>query len=87
MPRRTPADRAREQANRETLSAVLLTLQRTDAARRGVSVPTKPNPDPDAISRLQAALAAYARKPRGTFMRDVQAYLRSPGMTEPGSGT
>lgn len=87
MPRRTPADRAREQADRENLTAVLLTLQRTACARAGVPVPTKPNPDPDAVPRLQAALAAYAKKPRGAFMRDVQAYLRSPGTTEPGSGT
>lgn len=81
--RRTPADRAREQADRESLTAVLVTLQRTDAARRGVPVPTKPSSDPEAVARLQAALAAYAQKPRGTFMRDVRAYLRSPGATEP----
>lgn len=83
MPRRTPADRAREQADRENLTAVLLAVQRAACAREGIPVPTKPNPDPDAVPRLQAVLAAYARKPRGAFMNDVREYLRSPGATEP----
>lgn len=85
MARRTPADRAREQADRENLTAVLLAVQRAACAREGIPVPTKPNPDPDAVPRLQAALAAYARKPRGTFMRDMRAYLRSTDTTEPGN--
>ena len=82
MPRRTPTDRARERADRENLTALLLTLQRTHAARSGVRVPTKPSNDPDAVARLQSALMRYARKPPGTFMRDVRAYLAQPAPDE-----
>ena len=84
MPRRTPADRARERADRENLAALLVTLQRTDAARRGVPLPTKPSNDPDAVTRLQEVLIRYARKSPGTFMRDVRAYLVQPQSAEPG---
>jgi hypothetical protein len=84
MPRRrTAADRARERADRDNLASVLIALQAKRSARTGVPVPTKPSNDPEAVARLQAALAAYARKPPGTFMRDVRAYLRSPETTEP----
>jgi hypothetical protein len=84
MPRRrTAADRAREHADRQTLIAVLTTVQRVRCERDGVPVPTKPSNDPEAVARLQAALTRYARKPPGTFMRDVRAYLRSPETTEP----
>lgn len=86
MPRRrTPADRAREQADRDALTAVLVAAQRAECARRGVPVPTKPSNDPETVARLRDVLVSIASSNARSkaFARDLRTLLRSAQSTEP----